>query len=298
MKPDAPISLDAFLEAPHEVIGNYAPHTLVFAAGGTRRSAVLANVSVQSNEYAAWARQRMMQCFDLIFQHGVSHILTFAIVESQMQEVTAAYRERLIQWVDWGLAGPEAIKEYAEKGWRVRLIGTQSMPELASTAQRLIDHTPPDSQHTVWWHVVPSLESPWEWILATLNQHKVESRAELVRVMYGADIPPIELFLSFGKPFVSPALLPPPLMGKVQSYWRQKPGYELTETEFRTILYDFSVLRSTWQADKTGRAESIVANRTAWEMGPTLGLGMQLGPFWYPRPFALPPANADGKELD
>ena len=77
-------------------------------------------------------------------------------------------------------------------------------------------------------------------------------------------------------------LLPPLLIGKVHSYWRQQPGHSITEAEWRAILYDYGYLRATWQADKEGRAAAARDYRTTWESAPTLGLGRRLGPFWYP----------------
>ncbi|NJN55839.1 MAG: hypothetical protein HC804_14490 [Anaerolineae bacterium] len=228
-------SLEDFLAAPLSKVAQVSPTTMIFAAGGTRRSAVLSNVSLQSDAYAHWSRERMMACFELLFQHGVSHIFTFAIVESQLQEVTDVYRQQLLNWVDWGLAGPEALTEYARLGWRVRMLGTESLPELKPTAARLIEKTEPQSAHTVWWSVVPSLDAPWEWIFTAVHNSQARTRQQAIRALYGEDIPPATLFLSFGKPFVSPELMPPLLMDQVHCYWTQRPGYELTQQEWRTI---------------------------------------------------------------
>jgi hypothetical protein len=106
--------------------------------------------------------------------------------------------------------------------------------------------------------------------------------------MYGEAIPPITLFLSSGKPSFSLNLLPPLLVGNVQCYWRQQPGHSLTEPEWRTILYDYAYTRSTWRQDKEGRAEQALAHLEIWKNAPTLGIGTQLGPFWYPAAIPTP----------
>ncbi|HXF63764.1 MAG TPA: hypothetical protein VNK95_19220 [Caldilineaceae bacterium] len=62
----------------------------------------------------------------------------------------------------------------------------------------------------------------------------------------------------------------------------------------RTILYDYAYVRPTWQADKTGRAEQALKYRQAWEDPPVVGLGVRLGPFWYPAP--IPPVPATPPE--
>ena len=113
------------------------------------------------------------------------------------------------------------------------------------------------------------------------------TRAEAIHALYGEDVPLITLYLAFGKPTISADLLPPLLAGPVQCYWTQRPGYQLTTDELRLVLFDNAFLRKTWREDKTGRAEQAMATRAAWEQGPILGLGMRIGPFWYPRPYAI-----------
>jgi len=70
----------------------------------------------------------------------------------------------------------------------------------------------------------------------------------------------------------------------LQCYWSQRPGFRLDERQLRRILYDYAYTRRTWREDKTGRAEKALAHRSVWERGPTIGLGVRLGPFWYPAP--------------
>ena len=281
-------TLEEFQKSSLETVSAVVPPTLIFAAGGTRRGAALAGVSPQGDDYARWSRERMLSCFDLIFRHGVQHIFTFAIVNSQLQEVTEGYREKLFSWVDWGLAGPEALRDYADLGWRVRLLGIDGLQPLQDTARRLEDATPEAYHHTLWWYVVPDPDAPWRWLLEAAHHAQAQSRQDLVRALYGEDVPPASLFLSFGKPMVSPALLPPPLVGSLHCYWLQRPSYELNQREFRNILYDYAYLRSTWKEDKGGRAEQALLHREAWEDGPTIGLGQRLGPFWYPAPIEPP----------
>ena len=84
------------------------------------------------------------------------------------------------------------------------------------------------------------------------------------------------------------AIIPPLLVGQLQCYWSQQPGYTLTEVQLRTILYDYAYLRTTWQEEKLERAKTALDHRQAWEEGPTLGLGMRLGSFWYPAPMQSP----------
>lgn len=104
----------------------------------------------------------------------------------------------------------------------------------------------------------------------------------LYLILYGEDIPPASIYLDFSKPVVSPDLLPPYLIGVLHCYWSQQPGYSLDQEQLRTILYDFAYVRPTWQVDKTGRAEQVLAQRKVWEQRRIIGLGKRVGPFWYP----------------
>jgi hypothetical protein len=293
-KRDVRPEFEQFLNAPLAEVASLAPATMIFAAGGTRRSAALAGVSLESDEYVHWTYSRMNACFALIFRHGVRHLFTFAIVSSQLNEITGVYRERLLEWVAWGLAGPQALADYRRLGWRVRLLGSEQLPALAPVAERLLAETAETSPHTLWWCVVPAPELQWQSLLATAQAAQARSQKEAIRALYGEDIPLASLYLAFGKPLVTPSLFPPLLVGEMHCYWSQRPGYTLTEREFRTILYDYAYLRHTWQTDKSGRAEAAVEHREAWEQGPILGLGTLLGPFWYPtlaNPVTLQPLS-------
>ncbi|MBW7882897.1 MAG: hypothetical protein H3C34_09710 [Caldilineaceae bacterium] len=276
---------DAFQTASLDEIAKVAPPAIVYAAAGTRRSAALAGLASHSEAYVRWSREQMISACKIIFDHGVHHIFTVLAAPGQFQEV-GRYRQRLLDWISWGVAGPEALRDYRELGWRVRLLGGDDLPTLARVQEQLSAATPAIAERTLWFMVIPDPEAPWRWILDAVWRSQARSRAEVVQALYGEELPLITLYFSFGKPIVAPYLLPPLLAGTVQCYWTQRPGYRLTEAEWRAILYDYAYLRATWRADKTGRAETSIGQRDAWERGPTLGLGMRLGPFWYPRPWS------------
>ena len=283
-------SLEHFLAAPLEEVRRVAPATMILGTGGTRRRAVLAGISPHSHEYADFTRQEMLRCFDLIFSHGVRHLISAMLVAGHAAETTPGYREYLTRWVAEGLAGPQALEDYARRGWRVRIIGTESWPELEPAAERLLTATSTNDGPTLWASVASSTQASWQRLLQTAITHGITDRAELVRALYGEDIPPATLYLGSGKPQVDDSLIPPLLVGKMECYWRQHLGYDLDEPALRTILYDFAYIRPTWRADKSGRAETIHLYAAAWKTPAILGLGTRLGPFWYPAPTADPHA--------
>ena len=274
-------SLEQFLAAPLADVARIMPETVVYTTGGTRRSAVLSGISPQSDEYAHWTRERMVECFDLLFRCGARHIFTTMIRPGQFAEV-GPYRDRLLEWLEWGLVGPEALADYARLGWRVRLIGAESLPEIQPIADRLRAVTPGRFKATLWYHVIPEPGAPWQWLLEAAHRSQARTQADAIRALYGEDIPLAKLYLAFGKPMFVADLLPPLLAGEVQCYWIQSPGYLRDEALLRRILYDYAYLRPTWQIDKSSRYGTLEANRSLWQQPLVLGYGQQVGAFWYP----------------
>lgn len=280
MNPSIP-TLDEFLAADLETVRKVAPATVFLAAGGTRRAAKLAGIDTDSDWYPEWSRQQMVNCLDLIFQHGAQHIFVPILTHTNFGEV-GHYRKRLLFWIEWGLTGEAALADYARHGWRAKLFDANDVPELIPIAKRLEEQTGGEGKPTVWFNMAPTSEAPWNRIFAAAHRTGAKTRAEVIEALYGEPIPPADLLLGFGKPEVYADLMPPLLIGKMQCYWRQRLGYGMDETFLRTILYDFAYLRKTYRKDKSGRDEAVLAQADIWNNPVTLGLGQQLGPFWYP----------------
>jgi hypothetical protein len=278
-------SLNEFLAASEEEVAKVAPITMVYGVGGTRRHAIFANIEPLSNNYMQWARSRTIDSAELIFRHGVRNLLMVAIVPGNLKEVNLQ-QDRITESARWVIAGTESLADYKRLGWRVRLIGTESMPELSKSQETLLAITPTQSKQTLYWCVVRNSEDPWQQVLAAAQRSQARTRTEVMKELYGEEIPAATLYLAFGKPTLSTEIIPPLLVGQLQCYWTQQPGYTLTEIQLRTILYDYAYLRPTWQEEKVERARAALADRQAWEEGPILGLGMRLGPFWYPAPIS------------
>lgn len=276
-----PPSPAEFLELPHEAVAAVAPATAIYTAGGTRRSAMLQGVSPQSEGYPRLLRGQMLACYALFFRLGVRHLFVCAIRPGQLEEV-GPYRERLLRWVDWGLAGPEALEDYARLGWRVQLLGADELPELRPTAERLGEATAGQSGPRLWLWAAPRPDSIWRQMLAAARATGAATQAELLRALLGEDVPPAGLQVSFGKPMVTGDIVPPALYGDTQCYWVQRPGYTLDEPLLRRILYDRAYLRPTWTSDKAARYAEVAEQRELWSGETILGLGRRAGGFWYP----------------
>jgi len=280
-------TLEEFLAAPVEEVAQVAPITMIYAPGGTRRQAAFEEIEAWSDDFIGWVRENLFKSSELIFRYGVKHLVLPFITPGNLQEVNR-YRGVLLERAKWAVSGVESQVDYRRLGWRVRLLGSESLPELKMAAEYLIENTPMQSPHTLHWLAVADAASQWSELLAAVHHSQAKTRAEAIIALYGEAIPPATLYLATGKPTISFDLIPPLLVGQIQCYWDQQPGYTLNETRLRTIFYDYAYLRPTWRAEKLERAKEALVNRPAWEAAPMLGLGMRLGPFWYPAPMTSP----------
>ncbi|XYI03565.1 hypothetical protein ACMHYB_28870 [Sorangium sp. So ce1128] len=283
----APPTLMQFLEGPLEQVRAVAPATVVWVVEGTRRSAALSGIDVRTDAYPRWTLLRMNERVQMFFQSGVRHVFTTVLTPSQFAEATPRYRERLLDWLGLLARDPDVLSPYIRNGFRLRLLGSASLPEIRPLAEELAAATP-HGEHTLWCSVVAEPGAPWDELLQAAGQSGARTRRDAIRALYGEDIPLATMMVAFGKPVLSPDQVPPLLVGKMNCYWTQRPGYRMTERELRAMFYDHAYVRRTWRTDKTGRAEEALAFRRAWEEGPTLGLGMRLGPFWYPASTTTP----------
>lgn len=278
-------SLEDFLAAPDEQVAAVAPESAIVVVGGTRRAAALVGLATESDEYARWSFKQMYAYHDLLVRHGIRHILTPMVITSNLIEF-ARFRGVFLSWVAEGLAGAASLAEYAQRGWRVRIVGIEELPELHEAAARLEASSPERWRGTIWWTAAANPEAPWVTLLAAAQRAGARTRAEVVRALYGEEIPPARLLLSFGKPIISPELLPPLLIGDLQGYWVQRPGYNLDQPMLRRILYDYAYTRATGSGtERSGRYADVQQQRAAWESDAILGEGVRLGGFWYPAPF-------------
>jgi hypothetical protein len=282
---DSPPSLEQFLSAPAEVVAAVAPETMIYAVGGTRRSAALAGIAM-GDDYARWSEPRFRATSALCFRLGVRHLIA-PVGRPQIFAEAGLYRREFYHWVRLALINDAALGYYRKANWRVRLIvAGRPLPELAEVADTLERATRTATGPRLWVLTTPDYDELWRWILSS----GASTRDGAVRRLFGEHVPPATLLLSFGKPLVALDHLPPLLFEEIQCYWTQRPGYSVTEEDLRTILYDRAYLRATWRRDKTGREQQALRHRRAWEEAPLIGVGRKLGPYWYPAEHVPAPA--------
>ncbi|GIV78604.1 MAG: hypothetical protein KatS3mg050_2998 [Litorilinea sp.] len=287
---DVVLSLHDFLQAPASEVAKVAPQTIILTTGGTRRAAALAGISPTTDEYATFTMAQMLSCLQLLFDHGIRYIFAGIMTEANYHEITPNYRENLVRWTEEGLASSQALQQYRQLNWQVRLLGAHAWPELAPVARRLEQEIPARRNGpAVWFTVATDPDDYWHLVAGKIIEHGKFSRSQVIRAILGQDVPPATLYLGSGKPQLLISLVPPVLIGKLECYWRQHLGFALDKATLRHILYDYAYVRNTSMRDKTGRAERALHYRQAWENPPVVGLGTRLGPFWYPAPISPVP---------
>lgn len=257
------------------------PASMVYAPGGTRRSAVFHGIKPWTPEYVEWGWLETLRCVDLIFRFGVEHVFLPLIMSGHVREY-GGDATHLMQMLTRFLTNAKMLDKVAEFGWRVRLVNFDDLPDLERASRAFEAATSDGSQQVLWLMTTTDPESHWRAVFQNARQGKFATREQAICAMYGEYVPLISLYLGFGKPTVNPELFPPLLQGDIQCYWSQQAGYSLTEKQLRMILYDYAFLRQTWQQDKTSRAAQAEADQALWESEFILGLGRRIGPFWYP----------------
>lgn len=283
MRMDVTIPTEAeFLLAPQEVVAAVAPRSLVYAPGGTRRSAAFAGIEPWSADYLRIGQDQITACLATIFQYGVENVFTPTIMVGHANEVDDIASQLMLPMGRF-ITDPRLLEIFRSHGWRVRVAPSAYQEILQPFIDILDKNSPPNARHTWWMTFTPSYESWWSTLFDTVKSAQVSTREEAIRALYGEDVAPISLCIAFGKLMVSPDFFPPLLMDNVQCYWSQQAGYSLTDERFRKILYDYAYLRPTWQKDKSSRAKEAQPYQAIWEEEVILGLGQRLGPFWYPK---------------
>lgn len=281
MASDVMPAQEEFMTAERDVVANYAPRSMVYAPGGTRRSATFAGIKPGSAEYFRLGQREMILCLETIFHYGVEHVFTPAVMVGHVNEFSNIEQELIVPMARF-VTDPDFVGDCRKRGWRVQIASSSYQEVLQPYVELLSQTFDFSARHTWWMTFTPSIESWWANVISLAKSAAVTTHADLIRTLYGEDIPPITLCIAFGKPMISPDLFPPLLMDNVECYWSQQAGYTLSDRQFRKVLYDYAYLRRTWQKDKTARAKEAQRHRDIWEREFILGLGKRLGPFWYP----------------
>jgi len=195
--------IDEFLAASLEDLSAVAPRSMVYAPGGTRRSAAFLGIEPWSKAYLRIMQDGFVACLEVIFRYGVQHVFTPMIMLGHTHEVKDIKQE-LIDAVGKFATDPRLLHIASDQGWRVKLAPSAYATELQPYIDCLNRNSPGEVTRTWWMGITPSYESWWSTIIALAKSDRVRTRADAIRSLYGEDVPPITLCFSFGKPMISP----------------------------------------------------------------------------------------------
>jgi adenosine tuberculosinyltransferase len=296
------ISRDDFLALPSEdvagLVRQAGPQVCVFPINGTRRWAwlehgqELAASPDPMARYMELAGREYVRLFGLLFEHGIDTILSpifgSELLERGEKYVRPVLESGMCQFVE----APIFLDFYHSRGVRARFYG--NLDRLAGTpcegirtiAEDLIRKTQDNDACRLLLGVFA--DEAVEQIARLTSafyqkQHSVPGAADLVRLYYGEDVPPVTMFIGFDKP----AVFDYPLLGTGQEslYFTHAPSPYLEAHALRLILYDHLYTRQVsepgWEslgaAESSRLREYYRANKDAIQ-----GVGRLAGDVWLP----------------
>src|SRR5262245_15659920 len=114
------MDLQTMLELPRDQVRELAPQTAVWAAGGTRRQAVIEGVDLAAGYYN-WSWRRQLDGAALFFNMGVRTLFAPILGPPQAREV-GPYRSKLFEVLQ-RLGDDASLEVYQRMGVRVRFYG-------------------------------------------------------------------------------------------------------------------------------------------------------------------------------
>src|SRR5262245_60227002 len=121
MSPTISIPTQAeFLAAPIKAVSTVAPRSMVYAPGGTRRSAAFDGIEPWSAEYIALGQLSIVACLDIIFSYGVEHVFTPMLMMGHTNEVEDIEQQLILPLARY-VTDPRLIGLFQERGWRLKI---------------------------------------------------------------------------------------------------------------------------------------------------------------------------------
>ncbi len=275
--------IETFLGWTNEQVAEVAPKTVVYAPAGTRRRALLDGV--QSADYSTWAIQELAESVKILFEHGVKHVIVPTLGPGQLEDPHKEYSSQIVDWIV-RQATSETLQSIANKShYRIRLIGpaTRNNRLLCNAAIQLKNRHQDPNHPIMWMYVVQSYDDPWIEVIETISNYKVTNRAGLVRMLYDEDIPPVSLYIGFGRFAIHNRIIPLILFDDdIQCYWTTKAGFRISKTAIRKIIYDAVYSRSKENIEQD-RYDYVDFLRGDWNREIIMGLGSNIHGFWFPK---------------
>ncbi|MBU0492371.1 MAG: hypothetical protein KKB13_11035 [Chloroflexi bacterium] len=298
MSLDPPTS-NEFLSLPRAqvatLVQQQGPKTVVLCVAGSRRWYVLRAGQGQFDwpGYGQALSRRYRELFVLLFESGIHTILTPAVYPPNFQR-GPAYVSRMLQGVPQLVQSAEFQDFYRDLDVRAGLYGNAlsapAFPQLAALDRELRQATAAYQSRRLLWGLNCDDDLLADVLRLAVAHFQetgaVPTRAQLVERYYGWPVGAVDIFVGAGRPSIF-NLMPPLLDGREDLYFTVGLSLDLTEAQWREILYDH-----LWRRPKkTHQWNDLEPAIVAWlrrfydaNQGQTLGVG-QLGPgdVWFAR---------------
>lgn len=273
-----------------------------FPINGTRRWFMLEHPpktpdeAALASEYLDVAGWRHIELYRMLFNHGLDVVLT-PVFGPDLLERGSKYMRMAAEGLERLAIHSDFLEFYRTHNIRVRFYGdyrkffaNTPLAGLSDIFDEVTAKTANHYRHRLFYGVCANdaTESIAELSIQYYAQHqKAPDKQTLIRLYYGDDVPPVDLFIGFDK--FSTFDMPLVATGNEDLYFTVSPSPYLTEEQLREILFDHLFTRRQQEKDysELGR-EGRAAMRDFYRanIGRTVGVGTihEEAGFWYPVP--------------
>ncbi len=288
-----------------QIVRERGLETVVFAAGGTKRWFILNHLDHWPQDRSYWegylkyGGQRFLEITRLFFEHGVSTLLTHAVIPSQLEGKGKRYLPlALTSGMERIAASPEFLAFYAQYGVRVRFFGNYRcvLQELGykdalEMFDRVEEQTRENDQHVLFWGFNSEQDQMtpiFEQVIRYHQEHGVApNKDRAIELYYGEPVAPVDIYITFNR--LRTWVFPPLLDGRADLYFTVGLSFDFSQKQLRSILYDHLFARqgqhrdySTLPSEAFGKAQTFYRLNRDGVIG--LGRLYEAGAFWHPVP--------------
>lgn len=232
-----------------EIVAEKGPIVCVFPFNGTRRWYMLEHgesAAVFGNSYMETITGRMAEICAMLFAHGIDTLLIPLLSPRLFESRGDRYTNMTLQALTLLCDHPQLKSLYESQQVRVRFYGdyVNTLSEapfshVLDQFSRLTDRTSHHDQHRIFWGINAhdATQTTTDLVIRYYQEHQQTPNKEaLIKMYYGELIPPVNIFISAGKPraFDMPLLS----TGDEDLYYTVAPSPYLTQQQLRDILFD------------------------------------------------------------
>ena len=232
-----------------QIMREAGPKVCVFPLNGTRRWFMLERAKPEEDFATAYLEAittRLVEICQLLFDHGIETLLLPILSRHLFQTRGDAYTKMTIEALTLLTDHPKFLDFYASQSVRVRFYGDYveyftgtPYAHLLDNINTVVEKTRTHEGRRLFWGVCAddATETTASLAIKYYQEHGREpDKQTLVKMYYGEDISPVDLFITASKPraFDMPLIT----NGREDLYFTVAPSPYLTETQLRDILYD------------------------------------------------------------